>query len=320
MTGKRDCGFRSIGSKRHQSFALATREDYSENFGGHHLSSVEDIGEDAPGFPYGWTRLGEMTTTVASLNNVSVVRDGRAIVDDVTWTIDQSERWVIVGPNGAGKTTLLGLLASMVHPSSGQVNVLGEILGATDVFELRPRVGFASSDMARRIPDNETVMNAVLTAAWGVTGRWNEEYEDIDLRRAKRVLNEWHLDHLAESYVGTLSDGERKRVQIARSVMTDPELLLLDEPAGSLDVGSREDVIEMLDHFASEPTAPAMVMVTHHVEEIPGGFSHLLVLAEGKIITAGPIGDKLTGEVMSEAFGRPLSITHNNGRYQATAL
>lgn len=259
-------------------------------------------------------------TTVASFDNVGFVRDGRAILSDISWTIDQSERWVIVGPNGAGKTTLLGMLASFVQPSSGRVTVLGERLGKTDVFELRPRVGFASSDMARRIPDNETVTDAVLTAAWGVTGRWQETYEDIDLRRAKRVLSEWRLDDLESHYVGTLSDGERKRVQIARAVMTDPELLLLDEPAGSLDVGAREDVIEMLDHFSSEPTSPAMVMVTHHVEEIPSGFTHLLVLQAGKIIAQGPIGDTLTGEVMSEAFGRPLSITHNNGRYQATAL
>ena len=259
-------------------------------------------------------------TTVASLYNVRFVRDGRAILSDISWTIDQSERWVIVGPNGAGKTTLLGMLASFVQPSRGSVIVLGEQLGKTDVFELRPRVGFASSDMARRIPDNESVTDAVLTAAWGVTGRWQEAYEDIDVRRATRVLSEWRLDHLASHFVGTLSDGERKRVQIARAVMTDPELLLLDEPAGSLDVGAREDVIEMLDHFSSEPTSPAMVMVTHHVEEIPAGFTHLLVLQEGKIIAKGPITETLTGEVMSEAFGRPLSITHNNGRYQATAL
>ena len=259
-------------------------------------------------------------TTVASLYNVRFVRDGRAILSDISWTIDQSERWVIVGPNGAGKTTLLGMLASFVQPSRGSVIVLGEQLGKTDVFELRPRVGFASSDMARRIPDNESVTDAVLTAAWGVTGRWQEAYEDIDVRRATRVLSEWRLDHLASHFVGTLSDGERKRVQIARAVMTDPELLLLDEPAGSLDVGAREDVIEMLDHFSSEPTSPAMVMVTHHVEEIPAGFTHLLVLQDGKIIAKGPITETLTGEVMSEAFGRPLSITHNNGRYQATAL
>jgi iron complex transport system ATP-binding protein len=258
--------------------------------------------------------------TVASLESVSVVRDSRVILSDISWDIDQSERWVIVGPNGAGKTTLLGLLASLSHPTSGKVKVLGETIGATDVFELRPRVGFASSDMARRIPDNETVMDAVLTAAWGVTGRWQEEYEDIDTRRALRVLSEWRLDHLAENMVGTLSDGERKRVQIARAVMTDPELLLLDEPAGSLDLGSREDVIEMLDYFASEPSSPAMVMVTHHVEEIPAGFTHLLVIAGGQIVKKGPIAETLTGDIMSEAFGRPLSITHNSGRYQATAL
>jgi iron complex transport system ATP-binding protein len=259
-------------------------------------------------------------TTVASLEKVGFVRDGRAILSDISWTIDQSERWVIVGPNGAGKTTLLGMLASFVQPSQGSVTILGERLGRTDVFELRPRVGFASSDMARRIPDNESVTDAVLTAAWGVTGRWQETYEEIDVRRATRVLSEWRLDHLASHYVGTLSDGERKRVQIARAVMTDPELLLLDEPAGSLDVGAREDVIEMLDHFSSEASSPAMVMVTHHVEEIPTGFTHLLVLQAGKIVAKGPIAETLTGDVMSEAFGRPLSITHNNGRYQATAL
>lgn len=258
--------------------------------------------------------------TVATMKNASVVRDGKAILNSVTWSIDQSERWVVLGPNGAGKTTLLSLLASLTHPSSGHVTVLGERIGKTDVFELRPRVGFASSDMARRIPGDETVMNAVLTAAWGVTGRWLEEYEDIDTRRAFRVLQEWRLEHLAEHEVQTLSDGERKRVQIARAVMTDPELLLLDEPAGSMDLGSREDVIEMLDHYAQEASSPAMVMVTHHVEEIPAGFTHLLVLSEGAVVAQGPIAEILTGETMSEAFGRPLSITHNAGRYQATAL
>lgn len=257
---------------------------------------------------------------VASFSSVFFVRDGRSILEDITWTIDSAERWVIVGPNGAGKTTLLGMLASLTHPSSGSVSILGEKLGQTDVFELRPRVGFASSDMTNRIPHNETVLDSVLTAAWGVTGRWQENYEDIDTRRALRVLQEWRLDNLASSTIRTLSDGEKKRVQIARAVMTDPEILLLDEPAGSLDVGAREDVIEMLDHFASEPGSPAMIMVTHHVEEIPPGFTHLLVIAEGRIISQGPISETLTGDVLSEAFGRPLSVTHNNGRYQATAL
>jgi len=259
-------------------------------------------------------------SVVAAFSNVNFVRDQRFILRDISWEIDSSERWVIVGPNGAGKTTVLSMLASLTHPSSGSVTILGETLGKTDVFELRPRVGFASSDMTNRIPYNETVLDTVLTAAYGVTGRWREDYEDIDSRRAHRVLSEWRLDDLADTAIRTLSDGEKKRVQIARAVMTDPELLLLDEPAGSLDVGAREDVIEMLDHFASDPGSPAMVMVTHHVEEIPAGFTHLMVIAEGRIVGAGPIRDTLTGDVLSEAFGRPLSVTHNNGRYQATAL
>jgi len=259
-------------------------------------------------------------SVVAAFSNVNFVRDQRPILSDISWVIDSQERWVIVGPNGAGKTTLLSMLASLTHPSSGTVTILGETLGKTDVFELRPRVGFASSDMTNRIPYNETVLDTVLTAAYGVTGRWREDYEDIDNRRAHRVLGEWRLESLANTPLRTLSDGEKKRVQIARAVMTDPELLLLDEPAGSLDVGAREDVIEMLDHFASDPGSPAMVMVTHHVEEIPAGFTHLMVIAEGRIVGAGPIRDTLTGDVLSEAFGRPLSVTHNNGRYQATAL
>jgi iron complex transport system ATP-binding protein len=259
-------------------------------------------------------------SVVASFSAVDFVREQRHILSDISWIIDSSERWVIVGPNGAGKTTLLSMLASLTHPSSGAVTILGETLGKTDVFELRPRVGFASSDMTNRIPYNETVLDTVLTAAYGVTGRWQESYVDIDNRRALRVLSEWRLDDLAHTTIRTLSDGEKKRVQIARAVMTDPELLLLDEPAGSLDVGAREDVIEMLDHFASDPGSPAMVMVTHHVEEIPAGFTHLLVVAGGRMVAAGPIHDTLTGDVLSEAFGRPLSVTHNNGRYQATAL
>jgi len=257
---------------------------------------------------------------VASFDAVSVTKEGSRILSDISWDIDSSERWVIVGPNGAGKTTLLALLASFSHPSSGTVVVLGETLGKTDVFDLRPRVGFASSDMANRIPYNETVLDTILTAAYGVTGRWKEDYESIDIRRAQRVLAEWNLENLAESTMRTLSDGERKRVQIARAVMTDPEMLLLDEPAGSLDVGAREDVIEMLDHFAGEPTSPAMVMVTHHVEEIPSGFTHLLAIADGRIVAKGRLEETLTGAVLSDAFGRPLSVTHNNGRFQATAL
>jgi len=256
-------------------------------------------------------------TTVAELNSVSVRRDGNWMLHDVTWNVDSAERWVILGPNGAGKTTLLGLLASLMHPSEGEMTVLGELVGKTDVFELRPRVGFASSEMAKRIPRGESVLDAVLTAANSVMGRWREEYDDIDIRRAQRVLGEWHLSHLAERTIGTLSDGELKRVQIARSVMTDPELLLLDEPAGSLDLGGREDVIDLLDQFAAWSGAPAMVMVTHHVEEIPPSFTHALLLRDSEIFRQGPIGQVITSENLTELFDRPLVVTENAGRYSA---
>ena len=181
---------------------------------------------------------------VLEFSDVVVRRNARDIVDHLDWSVNDDERWVILGPNGAGKTTLLQLADTLLHPTSGTVTILGERLGRTDVFELRPRIGFASSAMARRIPPEETVLNVVLTAAFSVLGRWNEDYEDIDERRALRVLAEWHLDHLADRTFGTLSDGEQKRVQIARAVMTDPELLLLDEPTASLDLGAREELLD----------------------------------------------------------------------------
>jgi iron complex transport system ATP-binding protein len=255
--------------------------------------------------------------SVLQLTDVSVVRDGTTILDNLTWTVDSAERWVILGPNGAGKTTLLQVAAALIHPSSGKAQILDDTLGRVDVFELRPRIGFASSAMAKRIPASETVLNVVMTAAWSVTGRWNESYEDIDVRRAERVLAEWKLDALADRRFGSLSDGEQKRVQIARSVMTDPEILLLDEPAASLDLGAREELIHLLGGYASAEEAPGIVMVTHHVEEIPPGFTHALLLVDGAIYAAGPIGEVLTAEKLTGAFGVELEVTSDNGRFTA---
>jgi iron complex transport system ATP-binding protein len=184
---------------------------------------------------------------------------------------------------------------------------------------LRPRIGFASSAMAKRVPPEETVLNVVLTAAYSVLGRWNESYESIDERRALRVLAEWKLDHLADRTFGTLSDGEQKRVQIARAVMTDPELLLLDEPTASLDLGAREELLSLLGQYAAVPTTPAMVMVTHHVEEVPVGFTHVLLLRDGGIVASGPIEQTLTAENLSETFGMPIALTQEGGRFAARA-
>jgi iron complex transport system ATP-binding protein len=256
---------------------------------------------------------------VLEFSDVVVRRNSREIVDHLQWSVNDDERWVILGPNGAGKTTLLQLADTLIHPTSGTVTVLGEQLGRTDVFELRPRIGFASTAMARRIPADETVLNVVLTAAYSVLGRWREDYEDIDERRALRVLAEWKLDHLADRLFGTLSDGEQKRVQIARAIMTDPELLLLDEPSASLDLGAREELLALLAGYAQAPTTPAMIMVTHHVEEIPIGFTHVLLLRDGKAVAAGPLAENLTAESLSETFGANILLTQEDGRYAARA-
>jgi iron complex transport system ATP-binding protein len=257
---------------------------------------------------------------VLDLRDLSVVRDGTPILDGVSWEVESDQRWVVLGPNGAGKTTLLQVVSASMHPSSGVAEILGERLGSIDVFELRPRIGFASTALARRIPANEAVLDVVMTAAYSVTGRWNEQYEEVDERRARRVLAEWKLGHLENRLFGTLSDGEQKRVQIARAVMTDPELLLLDEPAASLDLGAREELLQLLGAYATSPESPAMIMVTHHVEEIPPGFSHALLLAGGRVRAAGPIAEVITAEHLSGAFGLDLVVaTSEDGRFSARA-
>ena len=256
---------------------------------------------------------------VLSLSGVSFVRNGTTILDRIDWTVDGDERWVVLGPNGAGKTSLLQIASAMAHPSSGSATVLDHELGRVDVFELRSRIGFASTAMARRIPADETVLDVVLTAAYSVTGRWNEEYEELDVRRAQRVLEEWGLGSFTDRTFGDLSDGEQKRVQIARAVMTDPEILFLDEPAASLDLGARESLVRTLGGYAQSADSPAIVIVTHHVEEIPAGFTHALVLADGHVQAAGPIDEVLTDQTLTEAFGIDLSVTKDAGRYTARA-
>ncbi|KQR93186.1 MAG: ABC transporter ATP-binding protein [Microbacterium ginsengisoli] len=257
---------------------------------------------------------------VLEFADVVVRRNAKDIVEHLTWSVAGDERWVVLGPNGAGKTTVLQLAAALLYPTSGTVSILGERLGRTDVFDLRPRIGFASTALSRRIPSEESVLDVVLTAAYSVLGRWREQYEAIDERRALRVLAEWKLDHLADRSFGTLSDGEQKRVQIARAVMTDPELLMLDEPTASLDLGSREELVSLLGGYAQAPSTPAMIMVTHHVEEIPIGFTHVLLMREAQAVAAGPLADTLTAANLSATFGVDVELDEHEGRFAARAV
>ena len=239
------------------------------------------------------------------------------LVGPLDWAVELDERWVIIGPNGAGKTSLLRIAAAAEHPSSGVAYVLGQRLGRVDVSELRARIGLSSSVLAQRVPTDEVVRDLVVSAGYAVLGRWREPYDDVDYQRAVDMLESLGAEHLADRTYGTLSEGERKRVLIARALMTDPELLLLDEPAAGLDLGGREELVARLTDLAADPDAPALVLVTHHVEEVPPGFSHCLLLSEAQVVASGLLPDVLTAENLSAAFGQEIALDVFDGRYFA---
>lgn len=256
---------------------------------------------------------------VVNVEGVTVRRAGAALLCDVDWQVELDERWVVLGPNGAGKTTLLNLAGGRLHPTVGVAHVLGEQLGRTDLTELRTRIGLSTAALAERIPTEERVVDVVVTASWSVVGRFREEYDSGDEIRARALLGQLGVGELAERRYGTLSEGERKRVQIARALMTDPELLLLDEPAAGLDLGGREELVARLAELASDPDAPALVLVTHHVEEIPPGFTHALLLRDGDVVAQGLLNDVLTRDNLSKTFGLSLVVERHGDRYTARA-
>ncbi len=256
-------------------------------------------------------------SAVVELADVSVVRGGARLLSHVDWTVEEDERWVVLGSNGAGKTTLLQVLSTHLHPSEGVAGILGEVIGAVDVFELRPRIGLTSASLGDRVPPSERVSDVVVSASYAVLGRWRETYDDSDHERAGRLLDELGVRDLAGRAFGTLSEGERKRTLIARALMTDPELLLLDEPAAGLDLGGREDLVSTLSVLATDPESPVTILVSHHVEDVPPGFTHVLMLRKGEVVVAGPIEKALNARALSETFGLPLTLESVDGRYAA---
>jgi iron complex transport system ATP-binding protein len=256
---------------------------------------------------------------VASLDEVTVRRGTAVLLRSIDWTIRAGERWVVIGANGAGKSTLLQTLAGAIRPTAGSVSLLGERLDEADLDDLLPRIGWASAALADLIPADEIVLDVVLTASQSSVHRGGERYEDADVVRAQDLLTQVGCRRLVDRRFATLSEGERKRVQLARAVMTDPEVLLLDEPAAGLDLGGREALLRLLGRLALDRDAAVQVLVSHHVEEIPEGFTHALLIREGEVVGLGPIDVTLTSATLSQTFGLPLRVLAHRGRWTARA-
>ena len=256
---------------------------------------------------------------VLNLAGVTVVRDGNTILGPISLAVSEKERWVVIGPNGAGKTTLFQLASTHIHPTSGVISVLGEEIGKCDVFELRPRIGLVTNNLVAVIPEDEKVIDLVMSSAYAIVGRWRENYDLWDESRAMSLLTTLGVRSLQNREYRTLSEGEKKRVLIARALMPNPEMLLLDEPAAGLDLAGREDLLKRLESLAQDPSSPATLIVTHHLEEIPIGTTHVLLLSAGSVVSSGEIADVLNAGNLSKAYGIEIEMHHEGGRYFARA-
>jgi iron complex transport system ATP-binding protein len=252
-------------------------------------------------------------------DSVTLRRDDAIALADFTWQIEPRQRWVVLGPNGSGKTSMLQLATGAVHPTRGTVEILGERLGRTDVRQLRRRIGLVSGSVTRLLRSHLSAHEVVVTGRFAALEPWWHQYADADHAQADDLLDRAGLHDARHRSFGVLSEGERQQVLLARAMMGEPELLLFDEPAAGLDLGARERLLTRLDEIAADASQPAVVFVTHHVEEIPRHFGHVLLLRKGRIVAAGPIGDTLTGEALSEAFDLPVTLHHVEGRYLARA-
>jgi iron complex transport system ATP-binding protein len=257
---------------------------------------------------------------VLSLLGVSFIRDERLILAPLDWQVAADERWLVLGANGSGKTTLIRISAMYEHPSSGEVTVLGERLGHTDVRVLRRRIGYSSAAIASQIRPELSCADVVMTAKFAALEPWWHRYDDVDRARAVTCLDRMRVGDFADRSLGTLSSGEQQRVLLARTLMTDPGLLLLDEPSARLDLGGREQLVAALAEITTDPDASPLVLVTHHLDEVPEGMTHVLMLRQGEVVARGPIDDTLTAAALSECFEMPLRLERrDDGRWSAWA-
>jgi iron complex transport system ATP-binding protein len=254
-----------------------------------------------------------------SFEAVDVERVSILVLRAVGFRVGAGERWAVLGPNGSGKTTLLEVASGYLYPTRGTVEVLGERLGRSDLRVLRPRVGLVSASVAKMLQPSLTGAEVVMSAVHGALEPWWHRYDDSDRSRARGLLEQAGFGHTAERPFGVLSEGERQQVLLARTLMADPELLLLDEPAAGLDLGGRERLVGRLAALAADPGSPPAVLVTHHVEEIPDGFEHVLLLRDGEVVAAGPVGEALRSETLSETFGLRLALGRTGGRWNCRA-
>ena len=257
-------------------------------------------------------------SNVLQLFDIHLHRDDNHILRGIDWSIDRGQHWIVLGANGSGKTSLLRIAALYLHPSKGDVWVTGHRLGETDVRVLRRRVAYNSAAFATEIRPQLTATEVVMTAKNAALEPWWHEYTAEDKERAVTCLARLGIRHLADRTIATLSSGEQQRVFLARTRMNDPALVLLDEPSGRLDLGGREQLVQALDEAIVSQPALASAMVTHHVDEIPKGATHLLAVKSGLVIARGPLRETLTSEVLSECFDWPLRLVqHPNGRFSA---
>ncbi len=257
---------------------------------------------------------------VVVLRDVAVVRDGRPLLQDVSWVVRTGERWVLLGPNGSGKTTLLRVAGMQLLPTRGTVEVLGERYGRTDARALRRRVAFVSQSVLRGLRPALPAHDVVLTGRYAALEPWWHGYDAQDHHRAQELLAGVGLPDVGERPFGVLSEGERQRVLLARALMGSPDLLLFDEPAAGLDLGAREQLVARLAALASDPTTPPLVLVTHHVEEIPPGTTHAALLSGGRMQAAGPIASVLTGAAVSTCFGVEVGLARRGGRWSVDGI